>query len=961
MSTEIDTGLYDRQIRTYGEDAVKKITSSSVVIIGLENGLATEIAKNLALGGVKQIYLFDNELVQQKNLETGFYYSESNIGEVRSKVLAQKVKELNPYVNVVSIDSEEEIPTSSILIVVNQSPEKVIYYEKKFSSRMISTFSTGVAGMVFSYAGENHMVTDVMGENIEPVQIGSIDSSGKVLCAQHHSHDFQSGDYVKFENVEGTNASNLLDKEFKIKVISPTCFTITDEFDFSNVKLTNGTAVLIKKPISISHQPFSVQLENPSFNFVFDDSETIFNSLTKYFKSKETFETENPWSEQYSKKLNDVFDKNASLARTFGCEFLPVFSLIGSITASETIKLITNKYIPINQFWCWYEPKLVPTNQPSTIGLTSIGKLYGSDVESELAKSSWFMVGSGAIGCELLKNLAFMNVATNGGTLYLTDPDNIEKSNLNRQFLFRSHHIGKPKSQMASDSIRSMKPKFNVVGLTQKVCKDNQNFTDKIMSQVTGVFNALDNVHARRYMDEQCFNKQKPLFESGTTGTKGNTQAVIPHLTETYSNSADPPQEKSFPICTIKNFPNEIQHTIHWAMDYFELFNRAPQNINKWIKDSSVFENGVSVENSQGKEDVLNFLIKLNIKSFNDCVYRAIDMFYQNYKHQIVQLLTTYPADYKTDDGVPFWSNGKRMPTPFDKFNSNNSHHLDYVEATAHLIARVYQLDDKMEREQIKSIAEGYKYIDTFKANKDVKIATKDTEIQTSIVDVVLPDNSTFKNIVLKAEEFEKDDISNWHVQFVTATSNLRAINYGIPPATFQETKGIAGRIIPAIATTTSVVSGLIVLEMVKYMLAKFNTIEHKIENYRSTYVNLADTTLVYSEPIPAGTIEVAGQKFNVWTKFEFTQDTSLEKFKEYYENMFKTEISMIVYGTAMLYSDFMDCDIDKTKNLSEIIKKINEDVDFNEISVLTIASSNDDVNLPEIHFRIEQNSVINE
>jgi ubiquitin-activating enzyme E1 len=395
-------------------------------------------------------------------------------------------------------------------------------------------------------------------------------------------------------------------------------------------------------------------------------------------------------------------------------------------------------------------------------------------------------------------------------------------------------------------------------------------------------------------------------------------------------------------------------------MDYFELFNRAPQNINKWIKDSSIFENGVSVENSQGKEDVLNFLIKLNIKSFNDCVYRAIDMFYQNYKHQIVQLLTTYPADYKTDDGTPFWSNGKRMPTPFDKFDSNNSHHLDYVEATSHLIARVYQLEDKVEREQIKSIAEGYEYVDTFKACKDVKIATKDTEIQTSIVDVVLPDNSPFKNMVLKAEEFEKDDITNWHIQFVTATSNLRAINYGIPPASFQETKGIAGRIIPAIATTTSVVSGLIVLEMIKYMLAKFNSIENKIENYRSTFVNLADTTLVYSEPIPAGTIEVAGQKFNVWTKFEFTQDTTLEKFKEYYENMFKTEISMIVYGTAMLYSDFMDCDIDKTKNLSEIIKQINENVDFNEISVLTIASSDDEINLPEIHFKLEQKSEIN-
>jgi ubiquitin-activating enzyme E1 len=935
MMTNPDNDLYDRQIRALGEDANKKILSSSVVIIGLENGLATEILKNLSLSGVKEIYLFDNENIQKENIETGFYYSESNIGEIRSKVLTEKVKELNPYVSIVPIFSEEEIPACSILMIVNQSPEKVIYYEKRFSNKMVCVFSTGIAGMVFSYAGKNHTVTDIMGENIEPVQIGSIDTSGKVLCAQNNKHDFQSGDYIKFENVEGLNVSKLLDKEFKINVISPTCFTIANEFDFSEIKLSNGTAIIIKKSISISHQPFSVQVEKPSFNLSFDNSEIIFNTLLKYFKSIDSFRTENPWSQEYSKKLNETFSENADLARTFGCEFLPVFSVIGSVAAFEAIKLITGKFMPINQFWCWYEQNLITVNKPLTIGLTSIGKIYGSDVESELANSSWFIPGSGAIGCELLKNLAFIGIAINKGTIYLTDPDNIEKSNLNRQFLFRSHHIGKPKSLMATESIRLMKPSFNVVGLTQKVCNDNQIFVDKYMSQVSGVINALDNIEARRYMDQECFNKLIPLFESGTTGTKGNTQVVIPYLTETYSNSSDPPQEKSFPICTIKNFPNEITHTIHWAMDYFEIFNRAPKNINKWIKDNSVFDNGVSVENNQGKEDVFNFLIKFNIKSFIDCVHCAIIMFYEKYKHQIEQLLITYPEDYKTEDSNFFWSNGKRRPKPFDKFDSNNSYHLDYIEATSRLIAQVYQLDEQIDRIEIKSIADKYEYINIFNKN----------------IDIVLPDNSSFKNIVLKPEEFDKDNII--HVKFITASSNLRAINYSIPPVTFQETKGIAGRIIPAIATTTSVVSGLIVLEILKYIVNKVNSSEHK---YRSTYVNLADTTLVYSEPISAGTIEIVGQKFNIWTKFKMNEDISLQKFKEYYENMFKTEISMITYGTAILYSnlDFINCDIDITKNLSEIIKQINNDVDFNEISVITIISSDDEINLPEIHFKIK-------
>lgn len=62
-------------------------------------------------------------------------------------------------------------------------------------------------------------------------------------------------------------------------------------------------------------------------------------------------------------------------------------------------------------------------------------------------------------------------------------------------------------------------------------------------------------------MDQRCVFYRKPLLESGTLGTKGNTQVVIPDLTESYASSQDPP-EKETPSCTIKNFPNAINHTI---------------------------------------------------------------------------------------------------------------------------------------------------------------------------------------------------------------------------------------------------------------------------------------------------------------------------------------------------------------------------------------------------------------
>lgn len=70
--------------------------------------------------------------------------------------------------------------------------------------------------------------------------------------------------------------------------------------------------------------------------------------------------------------------------------------------------------------------------------------VVGEELVREIEKCRVFMIGSGAIGCELLKNYAMLNLGTakalpgsRQGFIILTDPDHIEVSNLNRQFLFR--------------------------------------------------------------------------------------------------------------------------------------------------------------------------------------------------------------------------------------------------------------------------------------------------------------------------------------------------------------------------------------------------------------------------------------------------------------------------------------------------------------------------------------------
>ncbi len=55
-------------------------------------------------------------------------------------------------------------------------------------------------------------------------------------------------------------------------------------------------------------------------------------------------------------------------------------------------------------------------------------------------------------------------------------------------------------------------------------------------------------------------------------GPKGHTQVVVPFKTENYGASRDPP-EKSIPVCTLKHFPNQIDHTLQWAREWFEEVN----------------------------------------------------------------------------------------------------------------------------------------------------------------------------------------------------------------------------------------------------------------------------------------------------------------------------------------------------------------------------------------------------
>merc|ERR1719213_506537 len=151
-------------------------------------------------------------------------------------------------------------------------------------------------------------------------------------------------------------------------------------------------------------------------------------------------------------------------------------------------------------------------------------------------------------------------------------------------------------------------------------------FDDKFWEGLSGVCNALDNVQARLYVDQRCVYYQKSLLESGTLGAKGNVQVVVPRMTESYGSSRDPP-EKSIPVCTLKNFPNAIEHTIQWARDMFEgQFTQAPLTASQYIEDPQFKEKTMTLPGSQPLETmqtVLRMVVQEKPDSFKECVALA--------------------------------------------------------------------------------------------------------------------------------------------------------------------------------------------------------------------------------------------------------------------------------------------------------------------------------------------------
>ncbi|KAK9765192.1 E1 ubiquitin-activating protein [Basidiobolus ranarum] len=944
---EIDEGLYSRQLYVLGHDAMKKMGCAHVLIVGLK-GLGVEIAKNVVLAGVKTVTLYDPQLVEISDLSAQFFLTSEDVGKSRAEVTRPRLAELNQYVPVSVLEGDlttEKLKKFKVVVLTESTLERQLEindYTHGHDIHFISADVRGLFGTVFCDFGKNFIVNDTTGENPLSGMIAMVskDKESVVTCLDESRHGLEDGDYVTFKEIKGMEELNSCEPR-KIKVLGPYTFSIGDTSAFNDY-IKGGIFTQVKMPKALDFKSLRDSLENPEYlisDFAkFDRPPQLhvgFQALDA-FSSKNSGALPRPrnkddasqvllLAKDISTKLKESVELDEKLITELAYQaqgyLSPMCALLGGIVAQEALKSLTGKFHPVYQHLYFDSLESLPQSvtlteescKPTNSRYDGQIAVFGLQFQKKIANTRQFLVGAGAIGCEMLKNWGMMGLGTGAeGVIHLTDMDTIEKSNLNRQFLFRPSDVGHLKSETATNAIVKMNPDIagKVIPHQDRIGVETENiYNDDFFENLDGVTNALDNVDTRKYMDRRCVFFRKPLLESGTLGTKGNTQVVIPFLTESYSSSQDPP-EKSIPICTLKNFPNAIEHTIQWSRDLFEgLFKQQPENANLYLSQPNYIDQVLKQTGNQKEilEGLHNCLVTHKALFFEDCVAWARLQFEEYYHNTILQLLYNFPKDSVTSSGAPFWSGPKRAPDAI-KFDPHNSLHLDFVMTAANLRAYMFGLKGETDREVVRNIASKIE-VPPFTPKQGVKIQVQENENvsqstdQTELENIIkaLPAPSSLAGFRLSAIEFEKDDDTNFHIDFITAASNLRAQNYGITIANRHQTKFIAGKIIPAIATTTALVTGLVCLELYKLIDGR-----SQLEDFKNGFINLALPFFGFSEPIAAPKFKYHDTEFTLWDRFDVEGDITLQELINHFKENHNLEITMVSSGVSMLYSFFM-------------------------------------------------------
>ena len=1007
---EINDDLYSRQIGTFGMETMRKLVQLKVLIIGMR-GLGVEIAKNIILSGPKSVTIYDEFYPTINDLSSNFYISEDDVGKrSRDQACLDKLKGLNPYVTVELLRFP---PTNDFMSLFQKTllNYNVVVYTELFNTnflinvnkfcrdnniKFIYALNFGLVGYIFSDFGNNHIIFDESGSTTISFNIKNITKSADqtliTIDNENGQNNFNIGDggFITFKDIEGMTELN--GKEYKIKYENYESFFIPVDSTKFHDYIKGGKAIRVPKNIQKKYfdynQRSNIITDSLHEFLIMDEKKVGRNELLymvlicihDYFISHNCVlpelnnMTQAKEIEKNVKNFYDLCKKNKydcykniqeydeklvlNVIRWCRAQISPVAAFFGGIVAHEIIKS-TGKYEPIDQ-WLIMDFFEMVENISENADRSLKGSRYddqiaifGNEIQKKIEQSKIFMIGAGATGCEFLKNFAMMGFCTNdkGSKFIVTDNDSIEVSNLSRQFLFRQKDVGSSKAVTASNSVKLMNPKFNVVGLQKKVCQETEDYFDEdFWNKLDYVIMAVDSLQARKYIDTRVVKFEKCSVDAGTMGTVANTQIIVPHKTMSYGDNKENEEEapKVIPMCTLRHFPSIITHCIEWSRDVFNAYFISTVNdIKNYFTNFETFKQNIEKEGSatQNLEKLLEekIIIEFLINNdYNKLIEYAVKKYTDNFDYRIQQLLYNFPPDCKNEEGKPFWSGSKKLPHNIP-YNSNDELSFLFVKSYVHIISHAFGMNLTKEQksdEYIKNISAKVNLPKFSPKNMTINISENANDANSGKEMIVGNDlkqdekmcEKIFEELKkldkskvdankINAEEFEKDHDENGHIDFIHSSANLRARNYEIVECDRPTTKITAGKIIPTIMTTTATVAGQVAMQLY--------TLIHTHENkyLRNLFFNLATNYYLFQEPYPpilnedktdeeeGGPLKCIPNKWTIWDRLEMKGPKTCQEFFDEMFQKYGIKIDMLIANGEIIMSSLDEESFEKNKN----------------------------------------------
>ncbi len=170
-------------------------------------------------------------------------------------------------------------------------------------------------------------------------------------------------------------------------------------------------------------------------------------------------------------------------------------------------------------------------------------RLFGVEAQEKLKKSSVLVLGVGGLGTAASLYLTAAGV----GRLIIVDSEVVELSNLNRQVLYWTSDVGRPKVEAAAEKLRALNPNVEVVPIKSAISED---LLERLVPQVDVVVDGLDNWKTRFLVNRVVVKHRKPFVHAGIQGLYGQLLVVVPGKTPCLQCilPREPEERRPFPV-----------------------------------------------------------------------------------------------------------------------------------------------------------------------------------------------------------------------------------------------------------------------------------------------------------------------------------------------------------------------------------------------------------------------------